>query len=205
MPVFFKLAGRAVLLFVGLMLCFSGSQAAEQKTAHEILLAESQGINPRYLLAGPNGQAVSNEDFRGRFQLIAFGYTYCPDICPTTLTEMAEILRALGEQAAQVRPIFITLDPERDSAPVLKVYTAFFDPRIIGLTGSAELVNRTARNFKVRYAKVLPTAGDPKHYAVDHSAGLFLLGPDGQLIKKFAFGRSLDGIVSEIKQFIDQR
>ena len=178
------------------------ASAREPKTAHEMLQADTQEILPRYLLAGPDGQAVSNEDFRGRFQLIAFGYTFCPDICPTTLVEMAEILRLLGEQSGQVRAIFISVDPERDTPQILKVYTAFFDPRIIGLTGSSELVKRAARNFKVRYAKVIPTSGDSKNYAVDHAAGMFLIGQDGLLVKKFAYGAPVNEVLAEIRRFL---
>ena len=184
-----------------LMPAFSAS-AREQKAAHELLQADSQDILPRYLLAGPNGQAVSNEDFRGRFQLIAFGYTFCPDICPTTLVEMAEILRLLGDQSGQVRAIFISIDPERDTPQILKVYTAFFDPQIIGLTGSTELVRRAARNFKVRYAKVREPGSD--NYAVDHSAGMIFIGPNGEFIKKFAFNTPALDIAAEIAQAIEQ-
>ena len=112
----------------------------------------SRDIVPRYVLADPNGRSVSNEDFRGQFQLIAFGYTYCPDICPTTLVEMNRVLELLGEGASRVQPVFISVDPERDRGEVLANYTRFFNPRILGLTGSPALVRRAADNFKVRYA-----------------------------------------------------
>ncbi len=170
------------------------------------VLAQSNGINglvPRYLLAGPSGQAVSQEDFRGRFQLITFGYTFCPDICPTTLAEMMQILNSLQEnEAEKLRLIFITVDPERDTPAVLKTYTNFFDPRIIGLSGSPELVSRAAKNFKVRYAKVKHPGSAPGSYSVDHSAGMFLLGPDGQFIKKFPYGQPLSGLQAEILEII---
>jgi protein SCO1/2 len=147
------------------------------------------GIVPRYLLADPRGQAVTHEDFRGRYQLVAFGYTSCPDVCPTTLLEMKEVLKALGEQrAAGLQPIFITVDPERDTGEVLREYTAAFDPRILGLRGSTELVRRAADSFKARYAKVREPGAPPERYTVDHSAGMWLLGPDGTLVLKFAYG-----------------
>ena len=109
--------------------------------------ARGEEFRPRYLLVGPGGQAVSHEDFRGRWQLIAFGYTFCPDICPTTLVEMAAIMKALGEQAGKLQPLFISVDPERDKPEALKAYTEFFDPRIIGLSGSPALIARAARNI----------------------------------------------------------
>ncbi|WP_153146591.1 SCO family protein [Dechloromonas sp. H13] len=174
--------------------------AAVAQPAHSPLEEESVGINPRYLLQDPRGRSVTNEDFRGRFQLIAFGYTYCPDVCPTTLVEMAALLKQLGDQAERLQPIFITVDPERDSGKVLQTYTEFFDPRILGLTGSPALVRRAADNFKIRYAKVREPGAE--NYAVDHSAGMILLGPDGAFIKKFAFATPVDDIAAQLREVL---
>ncbi len=173
------------------------------QSAHRLQAEESVGINPRYLLQDPRGRSVTNEDFLGRFQLISFGYTYCPDVCPTTLVEMATILKQLGEQAERVQPIFITVDPERDTGKVLQTYTEFFDPRILGLTGSPALVRRAADNFKIRYAKVREPGND--NYAVDHSAGMILLGPEGEFIKKFAFATPVDEITRQLREILDTR
>lgn len=148
---------------------------------------DSPGINPRYLLMDANGRAVTNEDFPGQFQLITFGYTFCPDICPTTLAEMSVIMEKLGEGSKLVQPVFITVDPERDTAGVLRTYTEFFHPRILGLGGSPALIKRAADNFKVRYEKAREPGSPPGQYAVDHSAGMYLLGPDGRYIRKFAY------------------
>lgn len=189
---------------LALLLCV-GPVAAQATRSLELLRGEESGIVARYLLQDPNGRAVSSEDFRGRFQLIAFGYTYCPDICPTTLVEMAEILKQLGDQAAAVQPIFISVDPERDTGKVLKTYTEFFDPRILGLTASPALVRRAADNFRIRYAKVPAQDRNPQHYAVDHSAGIFLLGPDGAFIKKFAFATPVPDISRQIGEIIKNR
>ena len=169
---------------------------------HTTFDLEPRSINPRYLLIGPQGSAVSNEDFRGRFQLITFGYTFCPDICPTTLVDMAETLKLLGEDAQRVQAIFISVDPDRDTPQQLATYTDFFDKRIIGLTGSPALVQAAARNFKVRYEKVVKENQDPRNYAVDHSAGLYLLGPEGAFIKKFAYATPADSMASEIRQLL---
>ena len=183
-------------LLAALIVC----NPATAQSAHEMLVGDTSNINPRYLLQDTNGRSVTNEDFRGRFQLIAFGYTYCPDICPTTLVEMAAILKQLGDQADRLQPIFITVDPERDSAKVLKTYTEFFDPRILGLTGSPALVRRAADNFKIRYAKVREPGAE--NYAVDHSAGMILLGPDGAFIKKFAFATPVDEISVQLRKIL---
>ena len=184
-------------LLAALLVC---SPAAAQ-SAHDLLVGDDKDINPRYLLQDTNGRSVTNEDFRGRFQLIAFGYTYCPDICPTTLVEMAAILKQLGDQADRLQPIFVTVDPERDSAKVLKTYTEFFDPRILGLTGSPALIRRAADNFKIRYAKVHEPGS--ANYAMDHSAGMILLGPDGQYIRKFAFATPVDQITAQLVEIMN--
>lgn len=190
---------RGVLLLA--LLCASPA-FAQANHSLELLNDASQEINPRYLLQDPNGRSATSEDFRGRFQLIAFGYTYCPDICPTTLVEMAEILKQLGEDASRVQPIFISVDPERDTGKILKTYTEFFDQRILGLTASPALVRRAADNFKIRYAKVREPGTPPDRYAVDHSAGMILLGPDGAVVKKFAFAMPVTNITEELRNFI---
>ena len=158
---------------------------------------------PRYLLMGGNGRSVTNEDFHGRFQLIAFGYTGCPDVCPTTLLEMQQVLSGLGARAKRLQPIFITIDPQRDTANVLDAYTRNFDARILGLTGSAELVRRAADNFKVRFEKVQEPGAAPNVYTMDHSVGMFLLGPDGELLGKFAYSTPAKTIVTRIKHWFE--
>lgn len=170
----------------------AGAASAEDEVA-------PASIVPRYLLRGPNGGAVTDGDFRGRFQLLAFGYTFCPDVCPTTLMEMAQILKRLGGEAERLQALFVTVDPERDTAEVLKTYTAFFDKRIVGLGGSPELVRRVAENFKVRYEFVREPGAAPGQYTVDHSAGMFLLGPDGGFVAKFGYGARIDDMVARIR------
>ena len=159
-------------------------------------------VSPRYLLMGTNGRAVRSEDFRERFQLIAFGYVSCPDVCPTTMSEMQQVLAALGPRADRLQPIFITIDPQRDTLEVLKAYAANFDPRILGMTGSEALVRFTANNFKVVYTKVQEPGAGPNVYTMDHTAGMFLLGPDGQLLKKFGYSTPVKDITQEIETWM---
>ncbi len=188
-----RLAGTILLgLFVNL------ADAAEKPTEQP-----EEGVISRYLLMDTRGRAVSDQDFRGRYQLLAFGYTFCPDICPTTLAEMSLILEKLGKRAAQVQPIFVTVDPERDTPEVLKRYTAFFDNRIIGLTGSPELVRRVADHFRVRYEKHREPGAPPGEYSVDHSAGMYLLGPDGRFLTKFAYAMPPGEIAERLKGLME--
>ena len=158
---------------------------------------------PRYLLQGPRGRAVTGDDFRGRFQLVAFGFTSCPDVCPTTLLEMQQQLAALGDRAAKLQPVFITIDPQRDTPAVVEAYTRAFDARIIGLSGSEALVRRAADSFKVRYRKVQEPGAARDVYTMEHSAGAFLLGPDGQLLERFAYGTSVRELGTRIERWID--
>ena len=192
--------GAALLLAVAL----AGPAAAADGSGHGFPERHSQEVVPRYLLVDPNGRSVTSEDFRGTFQLIAFGYTYCPDVCPTTLVEMAAILQHLGSRAARIQPIFITVDPERDTGPVLRTYTEFFHPRILGLTGPPALVRRAADNFNVRYAKVRTPDDPPERYAIDHSAGMYLLGPDGEFLKKFAYATTPEAIAAQIGSLLER-
>ncbi|MDE2583972.1 MAG: SCO family protein [Betaproteobacteria bacterium] len=163
----------------------------------------AEGVVARYLLMDQNGRAVSNQDFRGSFQLIAFGYTACPDVCPTTLAEMAAILQQLGPLEERLQPLFITVDPERDTPEHLKTYTAFFHPRILGLTGSPELIRRVAGLFKVRYEKVRDPGAPPEQYWMDHSAGMILLGPDGGYVTRFAYATPPAEIAARLRPLLE--
>ena len=149
------------------------------------------------------GQAVTDQDFPGRFQLIFFGYTFCPDVCPTTLAKMSLILDKLGKKSRRMQALFVTLDPERDTPEVLRNYTAYFNARIMGLSGSPELVRRGADNFRVRYEKHWEPGAAKDKYSVDHSAGMYLLGPDDRFLAKFAYATPPEQIAQRILQWMD--
>ena len=159
--------------------------------------------NPRYLLQDMNGRAILDRDFHGRFQLVTFGYTFCPDVCPTTLAEMSSVLKQLGARADRLQPLFVSVDPARDTLPVLRNYVGFFDPRILAATASPELLKRSADSFGVRFEKVLPADGDPTFYTVDHTAGMFLLAPDGSLAARFAYATPVPELAGRIAAAMD--
>ncbi len=194
--------GRRLCLVSMLLAAPMLSIAAQPSSLHTLDEAAPVAINTRFLLIGPDGGAVSDDNFQGRFRLIAFGYAACPDVCPTTLAEMADILKRLETRADSIQAIFISVDPERDTPQFLKTYTAFFDPRILGLSGTPELVQRAARNYKVRYARVYEGKQKSGFYAVDHAAGMFLVGPQGEFIKKFGFGTPSEQIAGEIAKLL---
>ncbi len=146
------------------------------------------GIGGRFVLTDQYGGTRTDQDFRGHYSLVYFGYTHCPDVCPTTLQTMAAALRRLGPKARRVRPYFISVDPDRDSPATLRDYVAYFDPRLIGMTGSKAMLQRVADEFRVRFEKGEVDPRHPDMYLVDHSASLYLMGPDGRFITKFANG-----------------
>lgn len=159
-----------VLVFsLGLALYFSGSGSSPAR------------IGGPFSLIDGDGRPVTDRDYRGQYVLLYFGYTFCPDICPTTLNEVAVAMRDLGANAGRVRPLFITVDPERDRPQAVKEYAAAFYPRMVGLTGTVAQVARVAREYRVSYAahRTGPDAGD---YTVDHSSLLYLVGPDGRFL-----------------------
>jgi protein SCO1 len=139
------------------------------------------------LVGGPfslqdgDGRQITDRDFRGRYMLVYFGYTFCPDVCPTTLNEMADALDRLGPKGGKLQPIFITIDPKRDSPAVVKQYAAAFSPRLIGLTGSPEQIAQVAKDYRVYYAEHRTGPG-PGDYTMDHSSIIYLMSPDGKFI-----------------------
>ena len=154
-----------------------------------------QSFRPEFSLTDATGRPVTSSDFAGRFQLVFFGFTNCPDICPTTLAEVAEVMDALGPDAARVQPLFISVDPERDAGTGLADYTAAFHPAILGLTGSAEATRATAASFKIAFEK----EPQGETYAMAHSAALYLIGPDGEWLRQFDYGTPAADITADLK------
>ena len=138
-------------------------------------------IGGRFTLVDGAGKTVTDRDLRGRMLLIYFGYTSCPDICPTTLTEVANALRTLGDRAADIQPVFISLDPERDTPAVVRDYAAAFTPKLLGLTGTRSQVDAAAGAYRV-YHQIHRTGSTTDDYTVDHSSLLYLVGADGRFI-----------------------
>lgn len=142
-------------------------------------------IGGPFTLTDHTGKTVTDASFRGKFMLVFFGYTYCPDVCPTELQVMAEALSMMGPAASQVAPIFITVDPERDTPEVLKAYVENFSPSLIGLTGTSEQIAAVAKSYRVFYGKAGNATG--QDYLMDHSSIIYLMAPDGSFRKHFTY------------------
>ena len=140
-------------------------------------------VGGSFTLVNDAGETVTDETFRGRYMLIYFGFTFCPDVCPTELGIMSTALDQLGEDAEKVQPIFVTIDPERDTPEVMARYVTLFHPRLVGLTGTPEQIARIAKAYHVFYRKAEDESSPD--YTMDHSSIVFLMGPDGEYLKLF--------------------
>lgn len=146
-------------------------------------------IGGPFTLVDGQGETVTEKDFAGQYTLVYFGYTFCPDVCPTSLSITAQALSLLPEdKAAKVTPVFITVDPQRDTPAMVGEYVSHFHPRMVGLTGTEEQVKAAARAYKVFYQRVDEEGGDPDAYVMDHSSVTYLMGPDGALVTHFSHG-----------------
>jgi len=145
----------------------------------------STGIGGPFVLTASDGTAVTDRTFRGRWMLIYFGYTHCPDICPTTLLAVSKVLERLGPLADKVQPIFISIDPERDTPKVVGEFVNSFDTRILGLTGGPEEIAAVAKQFRVYYKKEAAIEGS-NDYFLEHSSYIYVMGPDGRYVTLFA-------------------
>jgi protein SCO1/2 len=141
-------------------------------------------IGGPFTLVDHHGRMVTDADFRGRYMLIYFGYTFCPDVCPTSLSRNFEALDLLGDKADAIVPILISVDPERDTPEHLRDYVTFFGDGLVGLTGSAEQIRAVADAYRVYYAKAKPESTDAP-YLVDHSSFTYLMAPDGRFVQFF--------------------
>src|SRR5262245_3377778 len=158
-------------------------------------------IGAPFALVDQNGKTVTDQDFRGRFMLVFFGFTHCPDICPAELQVMSQSLDALGPKAEEVAPIFITLDPERDTPEIVGAYVKNFGPRFLGLTGSPEAIAAAAQAYRVAYSKFQEDPAS-RDYSIDHSALVYLMGKDGEYVTHFAYGTPPDKITEELKRYL---
>ena len=175
-------------LLSALCLAFAGGVAYVLITMPESVEATMVG---RFELTDADGKRVTEANFAGRYMLVYFGYTYCPDVCPTELAKMAAALdtfeEAAPKRAAKVVPIFISVDPERDTPERLKDYAELFHPRLVALTGTAEQIRAAANTYKVYYAKIYPEGGATGEgdYLMDHSSQTYLMGPDARYVALF--------------------
>ena len=158
-------------------------------------------IGGPFELVGKGGKTVTDQDFRGRYMLVFFGFTHCPDICPAELQVMSTALDDLGSDADKVVPIFITLDPERDTPDAVNAYVENFGPNFVGLTGSPEAIEKAAKAYRVTYKKFQDESmGD--NYSIDHSALVYLMGPDGKFVTHIPYGTPPEKMAETLRRYL---
>jgi protein SCO1/2 len=198
------IAGVLVALLIG---SGAGMVWLVQHPAAESGSAGSFGgasIGGPFVLTDGSGKAVTDKDFRGHFLLVYFGYTFCPDVCPTTLNDVAQAMEKLGPRAANVQVLFITVDPKRDTPKVIEQYAAAFSPKFIGLTGTPDQIKTVAREYRVYYAEHRTGPG-PNDYAMDHSSILYLMGPDGGFIAPIPADGGPDTVAADVAKYLPAR
>ncbi len=193
-----KLAGIKLLLAAALLAALAGGPAAAGSDAPPPL-----SFGGPFALVDHDGRARSDKDFAGRFLLVFFGYTRCPNTCPTGLATMAAALDLLGAAGDKVQPLFISVDPARDRPAQLKAYVGRFHPRLIGLTGTEQAVAAAARAYRAHRRKVvLADPAGPDDYLVDHSSLTFLIGPAGTWLTLFPHGTDPEFMAAAIRRYL---
>jgi len=162
-------------------------------------VAQPAAIGGPFQLTDQNGKAVTDKNLKGKPTLIFFGYTHCPDVCPTSLFEISEVLRAMGKDADKVNAVFISVDPERDTQAAMKEYLSSFDPHLEGLSGDPDAIANVIKSYRV-YAKKVPTKdGD---YTMDHTALIYLMDRDGRFVSPFNLKRTPEEAAVELKRYL---
>ena len=195
---------RSILIFAAVVLLIAAGLAGYSLLNRQLPGASGSGealVGGPFTLTDQDGRRVTEKDFLGRHMLVFFGFTFCPDICPTELQVMSAALDMMGPEGEKIQPVFVTIDPERDTPEVMKAYVANFGPRLIGLTGTPEEIAAMAKAYRVYYAR----AGDknsPDAYLMDHSTIIYLMGPDGRFVRHFTYTTDAAKLASELKKSV---
>ena len=193
---------RPVLIFAAIMLLIAaviGGYAYMSRGPHQQQGSGVALVGGPFSLVDQDGRRVTEKNFLGKYMLVFFGYTYCPDICPTELQVMSAALDQLGPEADRIQPIFVSIDPARDTPEVLKAYVANFGLRLIGLTGSPEEVAAIAKAYRAYYAKA-GNGSTGTDYLMDHSSIIYLMGPDGRFVKHMPYTTDAAKLATELKE-----
>lgn len=197
---------KLVFIIVGFFTvgAFAAFQMLGQRPAVTSSVVQTTGkpdIGGAFALTNHKGERVTEKDFLGGHTLVYFGFTYCPDVCPTELQVMSDAMGKLGPKAAKVTPLFISVDPERDTVEQMAAYVPNFHERLVGLTGTADEIKTAAKAYKVYYRKVDDKNSDAG-YTVDHSSIVFLMSPEGEYVAHFAHGTSPDAMAQTIEKHL---
>jgi protein SCO1 len=182
----------------GLLFCF-GVIALVSGRLSAPIAQQVAPIGGPFKLIDQDGRTVTDQDLKGRPFLVFFGFTHCPDICPSALFEISQIMRALGPDADRMRALFITVDPERDTPAVLKDYLSSFDPRLVALTGDAAAIADVAKAYRVYHKKVPLDQGG---YTMDHTAIVYLMDKEGRFVSPFSLKRTTEAAAADLRKYL---
>ena len=188
----------AAAFLAGLALCFGVVLILAGRLSSPVA-PQIASIGGPFKLVDQNGQVVTDQDLKGRPFLVFFGFTHCPDVCPTTLFEVSEIFRALGPDADRTRALFITVDPERDTPAAMKDYLSSFDPHLSGLTGDPAEIAAVAKAYRVYFKKVPLDEGN---YTMDHTAIVYLMDKTGRFVSPFNIKRPTDVEAADLRRYL---
>lgn len=200
-PVLWLIVLGAILVYSVLEGGLLGEKKDEQGMGGPSTLVAGVDIGGPFELVDQTGKTVTNADFAGKMMLVYFGFTYCPDICPAELLIMGQAVDLLGDKAADVVPIFITVDPKRDPPDKMKDYVAAFHPRLVGLTGTAEAIRAVAKAYRVFY-KRSDVAGGDADYLMDHSTAIYFMDREGQFLTHFPHQTPPEKMAQTIKRYL---
>ncbi len=200
---FFLGIAACVAIAWGLVTLLKPNRGAPGGAGSAVIATKGADIGGPFTLTDHNGKRVSDTDFRDRYMLIFFGYTFCPDVCPLELQTVGRAVDILGPKGRKITPLFVTVDPERDTPARLKDYVAAFHPRMVGLTGSPADIAGIAKAYKVYYGKPPGTKSHSHDYLMAHSSFIYLIGPGGTLRALFRTKTSPETLAREISRFID--
>lgn len=192
-----KPALRAAAAIACAALAFGCDKVSPSRSPFKAIDVTGAPMGGELRLADHNGKARTIADFRGKVVLVNFGYTQCPDVCPTTLADLASAMKKLGADASQVQVLFVTVDPKRDQPELLREYLPAFDPSFLGLYGDAEATKKVESDFKI-YAQERP-GKTPDTYTVDHAAQTFVFDRQGKLRLLMGYGMAPDAIASDVR------
>ncbi len=170
--------------------------------APRLMAVTQDAFGGPFSLTGHTGKTITEKTYAGQYKLMYFGFTFCPAICPTELSKMTAALNVLGEDAKKIQPIFVTVDPERDTVQKMKSYVELFHPSLVGLTGTPDQISSMLKSYKIFAAKV----DDPNltEYTMDHSSFIYLMAPDGRLLHIFKIGDNADVMATTIRAWLEK-
>lgn len=191
------LAIVAIIILLSFKLSSGPREAVPVSNSSATKVTGEAQIGGSFALTSQDGKEVKDSDFTGKYTLVYFGFTHCPDVCPTDMALISSVMQNLGDDAKKIQPIFMTIDPERDTPEQIKKYLDNFYPGIIGLTGTKEQMADVANKYHIFYQKV--KSEQLNEYLMDHSAFIYLMGKDGKYVKHFNNKQSVDEITKSVK------